>query len=213
MTRTRIKICGITRTEDAIAAQSMGVDALGLVFFPDSPRYIDLNQAAVIGASVEPLTTLVGLFVNPTVAEVERVLAAIPLGLLQFHGEESAEFCQSFDRPWIKALRVSSGDLLKTQLDQYDGARGFLLDAFVDGHRGGTGQSFDWALIPPMPKPYLLAGGLNAENVGVAVEKCRPYGVDVSSGVEATPGTKDAVKMRAFITAVERADAAALETS
>lgn len=206
MPRTRIKICGITRPDDAALAQDLGADALGLNFYERSPRHIDLPRAAKVAAGVGPLTILVGLFVNPTAALVRQVLAAVPLGLLQFHGDEANDFCSQFQRPWIKAVRVQNPDAIAAEIDQYPGAQGFLLDSFVEGARGGTGQTFDWSAIPALAKPYMLAGGLTAENVTTAIRQCRPYAVDVSSGVEAAPGIKDAAKMRAFIDAVGRAD-------
>ena len=209
MPRTRIKFCGITRPEDAQAAQRLGVDALGLNFCTASPRYISARQAAEIAAYVAPLVSLVGVFVNPQAEEVEAVLSHVPLDVLQFHGDESAVFCASFQRPWIKAVRVESRDSLQEQLDQYRSARGLLLDSHVEGVQGGTGQAFDWEEVVHIELPFLLAGGLHPENVAQAIGRVGPFGVDVSSGIELSPGIKDAAKMRAFIDAVGRADRSA----
>jgi phosphoribosylanthranilate isomerase len=206
MQRTRIKICGITRTEDALEAERLGADALGLNFYAKSSRVLGANQAAVIAASLSPLTSLVGLFVNSDREFVQSIIDQVPLNLLQFHGDEDADFCNSFQLPWIKALRVKDARLVIEQAALYADARGVLLDSYVAGEPGGTGTSFDWNCIPTLRKPFILAGGLDAENVGEAIAKVRPYAVDVSSGVESSPGIKDAVKMRAFIEAVGRAD-------
>ncbi len=213
MRRTRVKICGLTRVQDVVDAQEAGADALGLNFYPRSPRCIGLEQASALATRVAPLTTLVGLFVNPTVAEVRTAISAVGLQLLQFHGDEQAAFCSQFGLPWIKAIRVRDSQALKRQATAFDDARGLLLDTFVEGVEGGTGRQFDWTLIPELEKPYLLAGGLHPGNVGRAVVRCRPYGVDVSSGVESAPGIKDAAKMRAFIDALGAADLTVQEDS
>lgn len=206
MHRTRIKICGITRTEDAIEAERLGADALGLNFYANSPRYLSADQAGLIANRVNSLTMLVGLFVNPDRKTVLSILEQVPLNLLQFHGDEDEDFCSSFNMPWIKALRVQDPRRISELVAKYRGSRGVLLDSYVQGEPGGTGQSFDWNHIPDMGKPFILAGGLNSENVAEAIKSARPYAVDVSSGIESSPGIKDADKMRAFIDAVGRAD-------
>jgi len=204
---TRIKICGITRVEDLLAAVDSGADAIGLVFYDKSPRNLNLQQAVKLAAATPPFVTLVGLFVNPGVAEVNDVLQAIPLGVLQFHGEEEPKFCGQFGRPYLKALRVKAGLNLVQYAARFAGAQGLLLDAFVEGTHGGTGASFDWALIPPdLSLPLILSGGLHAANVGEALKQVRPYAVDVSSGVEASKGIKDAAKIAAFINEVNKID-------
>jgi phosphoribosylanthranilate isomerase len=206
-TRTRIKICGITREQDALAAASNGADALGLVFYEKSPRNVSLGQAAQLARAIPPFVTVVGLFVNPAVEYVREVLAKVPMDVLQFHGEDTAEFCGQFGRPYLKAIRVRAGVDLVQCAAAYRVAQGLLLDAFVEGTQGGTGESFDWSLIPQdLPLPVILSGGLHAGNVAQAIRQVRPYGVDVSSGVEASKGIKDAAKIAAFINEVKRSD-------
>jgi phosphoribosylanthranilate isomerase len=201
---TRIKICGITRSQDIHAVAQNGADALGLVFYEKSPRHVTAEQAAKLVQATPPFITLVGLFVNPTVAFVRDVLAKVPLDLLQFHGEESPEFCRQFGRPYLKAIRVKAGVDLVECAARYADAQGLLLDAYVEGTQGGTGESFDWALIPQkLPLPVILSGGLHAGNVAQAIKQVRPYAVDVSSGVEASKGIKDAAKVAAFIKEVK----------
>ena len=197
---TRVKICGITRLQDALAAAHSGADAIGLIFYQHSPRYVSIAQAAQLAAALPPFVTVVGLFVNAEAAFVREVLAGVRLDLLQFHGEETAEFCAQFNRPYIKAVRVKAGvDLLQCAAD-YSGAAGLLLDAHVEGVQGGTGATFDWTLIPEaMPLPVILSGGLQPENVAAAIRQVRPYAVDVSSGVEASKAIKDAVKITRFM--------------
>lgn len=203
--RTRIKICGITRPEDGVEAARLGADAIGLVFYRGSPRHLDLAAAERILAALPPLVSAVALFLNPTRDEVERVLAQLPVDLLQFHGTEAAEFCAGFARPYLKALSMSGGADPSAQARAHVAARGFLLDSNAPGQRGGRGEAFDWETIPRgLAKPYLLAGGLDPSNVAEAVRRYRPYGVDVSSGVEASKGIKDAGKMAAFINEVHR---------
>ena len=207
ITRTRIKICGITREQDVAAVAASGADALGLVFYEKSPRHVEVQQAVQLARSVPPFMTVVGLFVNPSVDYVREVLAKVPLGLLQFHGEEELEFCRQFGKPYLKAIRVKPGVDLVECAARYAGAQGLLLDAFVEGTQGGTGESFDWALIPhDLPLPVILSGGLHAGNVAGAVRQVRPYAVDISSGVEAAKGIKDAVKIAAFIKEVKSVD-------
>jgi len=205
--RTRIKICGITRLEDLRAAVELGVDALGFVFYPPSPRFLHLAQAAALVQAVPPFVTTLGLFVNAAPATVRQVLAAVPLQMLQFHGEEDAAYCNQFGRPYLKAARVRPGLDLLEYAASFPDARGLLLDAYVNDY-GGAGQTFDWGLIPPgLPLPLVLSGGLDAANVAAAIRSLKPWAVDVSSGVESAKGIKDAAKMAAFITGVRNADA------
>ncbi|QCF26208.1 phosphoribosylanthranilate isomerase [Hydrocarboniclastica marina] len=203
MSRTRIKICGITRPEDAAAATALGADALGLVFYEQSPRSVTIGQALSICRAVSPFVSLVGLFVNPRAEYVRQVLAAVPLGWLQFHGDESEAFCEQFERPYIKAIRVRSADCVAVGYQQFRTAAGLLVDAFDPGLYGGTGQVFNWALLPDeRPSPLVLAGGLTPDNVAQAVRQVRPWAVDVSGGVEAAKGVKDPEKIRHFIEGV-----------
>ena len=202
--RTRVKICGITRPEDARAAAQSGADAVGLVFYAPSPRNVGLDQARAIGAALPPFVTVVGLFVDPTPDQVETVLRGCCLNLLQFHGNETPDFCGGFGLPYIKATRVRPGADLVQYLTPYQAARGWLLDAYHDQLYGGTGESFDWTLIPrDLARPVILSGGLTPDNVGAAVRQVRPWAVDVSSGVETAKGIKDAAKIAAFITGVK----------
>lgn len=204
--RTRIKICGITREEDLHAAVTAGADAIGFVFYPKSPRYLDLATAARLAARVPPFVTRVGLFVNPTPQQVSETLACVSLDLLQFHGDESAEECERFARPYLKAARMRPGLDLLEFARAYRSAQGLLLDAWVESY-GGAGQTFDWSLIPAvLPLPMVLSGGLNAGNVAAAITQIRPWAVDVSSGVESAKGIKDAAKIAAFVAAVREAD-------
>jgi phosphoribosylanthranilate isomerase len=204
---TRIKICGITRVADALAVAAGGADALGLVFYAQSPRHVTLPQAREVARVLPPFVTTVGLFVNPAESEVHEVLRQVPLDVLQFHGEEGPEFCAQFGRPYLKAIRVRPGVNLVECAARYAGAQGLLLDAYVEGTHGGTGALFDWGLIPrDLPLPVILSGGLDAGNVAAAVRRVRPYAVDVSSGVEASKGIKDAAKVAAFIKEVKNVD-------
>ncbi len=203
---TRIKICGLTRLDDLLAAVQAGADAIGLVFYPPSPRHVDLKTAAELARAVPPLVTIVGLFVNADPSLVKETLAAVPIHLLQFHGDEDESYCRQFDRPYMKAVRVKPGMDLVQYADGFPSAQAILLDAFVEGY-GGGGKVFDWALIPPaLGKPIVLSGGLDAGNVGEAISRVRPAAVDVSSGVEAVRGIKDAEKIRAFVAAVRAAE-------
>jgi phosphoribosylanthranilate isomerase len=205
---TRIKICGITRPEDALAACAAGADALGFVFHPPSPRHIEPEQARAIIARLPPFVSAVGLFVDRSAAEVEHALARVPLDLLQFHGDEMPEFCARFARPYLKAVRMRPGVDLLEYARRFVDARGLLLDAYVDGLHGGSGTRFDWGLVPEnLPVPFVLSGGLDADNVVAAVRRLRPWAVDVSSGVEAAKGIKDPQRIRDFIAGVRRADA------
>jgi len=206
--RTRIKICGITRAEDARAAAGLGADAIGLVFYEPSPRKVSLDEACAIIAAIPPFVTTVGLFVDPAPELVESVLRRCRLGLLQFHGDEAPDFCCRFGLPYIKAARVRAGADLVQCLSPYHAAQGWLLDAYHGQLYGGTGESFDWKLIPPdLDRPLVLSGGLTADNVGAAVRQVRPWAVDVSSGVEAAKGVKDAAKIAAFIAGVKNENA------
>jgi len=202
LTAVRVKICGITRVEDALAAAAAGADAIGLVFYAKSPRAVGIEQAQAIIAALPPFVTVVGLFVDIERDELQRILASVPLDLLQFHGDESAEQCEGLARPYIKALRVKAGDDIAAHVGRYPGAKGVLLDTYVEGVPGGTGEAFDWSLVPEgLSKPVILAGGLHPDNVAAAVAQVRPYAVDVSGGVEASKGIKDAEKIGAFIRA------------
>ncbi len=196
----RVKICGITRLADLRAACDAGADALGFVFYDKSPRHVSIQTAAALLRELPPFVQSVGLFVNADPAFVASVLNVVPLDLLQFHGDETPAGCARYGRPWIKAVRVSATtDLLKYAAD-FAGARGLLLDAFVPGVPGGTGERFDWRLIPPdLPLPIVLSGGLDPGNVVEAVRTVRPWAVDVSSGVEAAKGIKDAQRIARFI--------------
>ena len=197
---TRIKICGLTREIDVRDASAGGADALGLVFYSPSPRYVSAARAAQLLQSFPPFVSSVGLFVNASVDEVRLVLKQVRLDILQFHGDESPQYCAQFGIPFIKAVRVRPGVDLLQYAETYGAAKALLLDAYVDGIPGGTGASFDWSLIPPnLPLPIILSGGLSATSVGLAVQTIRPYAVDVSSGVESSKGIKDKQKMYAFI--------------
>lgn len=204
--RTRVKICGITRVEDALEASRAGADAIGLVFAP-SPRRVEIPQAAMLRRALPPFVASVALFVNPSREEVERVIAEVQPDWLQFHGEESPEFCAAFARPYFKAARVRPGLNLVEYAALYADAGGLLLDAWSAEAHGGTGHRFDWGLIPAdLPKPVILAGGLDAGNVAEAIRQVRPWAVDVSSGVEAGKGIKDAARIAAFMKEVRNAD-------
>jgi tryptophan synthase beta chain len=201
--RIHVKICGITRPYDALLAAHYGADAIGLVFYAPSPRAVSIEQTQEIIQVLPPFITTVGLFVNATAEFVQHVLAQLPLDILQFHGEESPEYCQSFSRPYIKALRMKPGTDVNDFAQHHSTARAILLDTFVAGVQGGTGQTFDWKMIPKhCTKPLILAGGLTPENVTEAIRATRPYAVDVSGGVEKTKGIKDAHKISAFMEGV-----------
>ncbi|KFE55730.1 phosphoribosylanthranilate isomerase [Pseudomonas syringae] len=206
MSAVRSKICGITRIEDALAAVEAGADAIGFVFYPKSPRAVTVQQARAIIAALPPFISTVGLFVNASRCELNEMLDAVPLDLLQFHGDETPEQCEGYHRPFIKALRVQAGDDIAASCRLYSKASGILLDTFVSGVPGGTGETFDWALIPDgLEKPIILAGGLTSANVAQAIAQVRPYAVDVSGGVEKSKGIKDHDKIRAFMSAVHGA--------
>jgi phosphoribosylanthranilate isomerase len=205
--RTRVKICGITRVEDAAVAAAHGADAIGLIFYRPSPRYVAPERAREIVAATPAFVTTVAVFVNPSREEVEAVIRESGVSLLQFHGDEPPEFCSGFSRPYIKAVRLRPGlDLLK-YLSPHTDARAWMLDSFHEDLWGGTGGAFDWSLVPrDAAKPLVLSGGLTSDNVGNAVRRVRPYAVDVSTGVEVSKGIKDAAKIAAFIGAVRRED-------
>jgi phosphoribosylanthranilate isomerase len=206
MSRTRIKICGLTRPQDVIAAVEAGADAIGLVFYPPSPRFVAPSLAGELARLIPPFVTSVGLFVNAERPFVNDVLAQVPLQLLQFHGDESDSECACYQRPWIKAARVQPGiDLIEFSAS-HPSASGLLLDAFVAGY-GGGGKVFDWTLIPAgLDRRLILSGGLDPDNVGEAVRRTRPWAVDVSSGVESAKGIKDAALIAAFVAGVRNAD-------
>ena len=203
---TRIKICGITRPEDGLAVAAAGGDAIGLVFYGPSPRNVTIEQAQAVVAALPPFVTVVGLFVNATDDEIREVLDAVPLGLLQFHGDEPAGLCAGYGLPYIKALRMAPGLDVAATAGLYRDAQGILLDAYQPGVAGGTGEVFDWQAVPEgLKKPIILAGGLTAGNVGEGITQVRPYAVDVSGGVEAAKGIKDINKISAFVDAVRSA--------
>ena len=206
-TRTQIKICGFTRSADAERAVELGADALGLVFYPPSPRNITVAQAQDICAVLPPFTALTALFLNAERSVIKDVLAAVPVSLLQFHGTETPEFCRSFNRPWMKSVSMKSTANVSDYCAAYEGARGFLLDSNIAGAAGGSGDVFDWSLVPTnIEAPLILAGGLDVENVRQAILSVRPCAVDVSSGVESAKGIKDTDLMRRFISQVKAAD-------
>jgi len=199
----RVKICGITRPEDGVLAARLGADAVGLVFHALSPRSVTVERARAIVASLPPFVTRVGLFVDAQLDAIEAVLSAVPLDILQFHGEERAEDCRCYGRPYIKAIRMRSDVDLRGAAAAYHDAGALLLDAYVEGITGGTGQRFDWSRVPEyLPKPIILAGGLTPDNVTQALALVNPYAVDVSGGVERDKGIKDEDKMRRFISRV-----------
>lgn len=205
--RTRIKICGITREEDAHAAVALGVDAIGLVFYRPSPRYVTPERARAIAEAVAPFIATTAVFVNPTRDEVEQVIMQCGVTLLQFHGDEPPGFCAGFSRPYMKAARIRPGMDLLEYLSPYASARAWMLDAFHSELWGGTGGTFDWGLVPKdMAKPIILSGGLTSDNVGGAIRSTRPYAVDVSTSVEAVKGVKDPAKIAAFVGAVKHED-------
>ena len=203
---TRIKICGLTREEDIDAAVAAGADAIGFVFYPPSPRYITPQRAAELARRIPPFVDVVGLFVNEAPEFVRAACEALPINVLQFHGDEDAAYCRQFARPYLRAARVRPGLDLVEFASSFPDARGVLLDAFVEGY-GGGGHVFDWTLIPSnLPSYLVLSGGLTADNIGDAIRRVRPVAVDVSSGVEAGKGIKDHSKIAAFVAAVRKAD-------
>ncbi len=206
--RTRVKICGITRAEDARSAIEYGADAIGLVFFEDSPRHVTLEQAGRITAAIAPFVTVVGLFVDASPSGIRHVLGNIPLGLLQFHGHESNDDCNGYGLPFIKSVAMKPETDLREQIRAYPDAGGILLDAWQPQTHGGGGQAFDWTQVPhDLPVPVILAGGLTAGNITTAIRQVRPYAVDVSSGVEIGKGIKSAGMISAFMKGVRDSDA------
>lgn len=212
--RTRIKMCGMTRAEDVISASQLGADAIGFVFYPPSPRAVNIEQASALAQHCLPLVSKVALFVDPDTQFVKNVIDELGVDILQFHGNEEVAFCEQFQKPYIKALRVSNTEDIREKIGHYSSANIILLDTYVKGVPGGTGQTFDWSLIPPgVSHKLMLAGGLNAQNVKQAIIGSAPYAVDVSGGIEASPGLKSFDKMRAFVDGVVSADEALNENS
>jgi phosphoribosylanthranilate isomerase len=197
--RTRVKICGITQRQDAEFAAEMGVDAIGLVFYPSSPRAVTVAQAEQILTGLPPFVSVVALFVDADVSEVLACLASLPIDILQFHGDESPEYCAQFNMPYMKAVRMRDEIELHVIAEQYQQASALLLDSYQAGVPGGTGQVFDWSMIETINKPIILAGGLTVENVASAIQQVGPYAVDVSGGVERDKGIKDKAKIDAFM--------------
>jgi phosphoribosylanthranilate isomerase len=206
--RTRIKICGITSVQDGLLAVEAGADAIGLVFYPPSPRHVSVAQAAVIASAIPAFITRVALFVNPTRAQVEEVIRETQIDLLQFHGDESADFCESFSRPYIKAIRMNPEADWQGEVATHPRASGILLDAYHPEVPGGVGETFDWDVLSGLERDYplILAGGLTPENVAQAIHQVQPYAVDVSSGVEASKGVKSGPLCEAFAKQVRWAD-------
>ncbi|MGV6816454.1 MAG: phosphoribosylanthranilate isomerase [Thiotrichales bacterium] len=205
--RTRVKICGITRTRDAKVLVDAGVDALGLVFYPPSSRYLDVAQANEIAAAASAFVTVVGLFLDASPDFVNAVISDVQLDLLQFHGTESQEFCSAFGLPYIKAVAMKSESSFQGLTASYPDAKGFLLDSHAPGEAGGTGKRFDWSRVPANPeRPLILAGGLRPENVREAITSTLPYAIDLSSGVESSPGVKDRGKIEQLMSEVRKAD-------
>jgi phosphoribosylanthranilate isomerase len=202
--RTRVKICGITRPQDALVAAQFGADAIGLVFYQKSSRNVSIEQAKIIMQALPAFVTIVALFVNAKSSFVEHTLAELPVDLLQFHGNESPEYCQQFAKPYIKALRMSPNIDIPNLVPNYIDAKALLLDTYVKGIAGGTGKVFDWQQVPKnLSKPIILAGGLNPDNVNQAISTVQPYAVDVSGGVESNKGIKDAEKIVAFMKKIQ----------
>jgi|TARA_B100001059_G_C17812141_1_gene572947 phosphoribosylanthranilate isomerase len=204
--KVRIKICGLTRDQDVHNAVIEGADALGFVLYAPSPRSVTAEQAAQLVKKVPAFVTTVALFVNESAEEINRVLSICPFDLLQFHGDESPEFCRQFNRPYMKAIRVRSADDIHSAVQQYPDTKALLLDAYVENLPGGTGQAFDWRLIPQLSVPWVLAGGLNSTNVADAINQVKPFAVDISGGVEASKGIKDRKKIQEFISEVRNVE-------
>jgi phosphoribosylanthranilate isomerase len=206
VSKVRIKICGLTRNQDVQIAVAEGADALGFVLYAPSPRAVTAEQAVLLIKHAPAFVTTVALFVNESAEEIFRVLNICSFDLLQFHGDESPEFCRQFNRPYMKAIRVRSAEDIHRAVQQYPDAKALLLDAYVENLPGGTGQAFDWRLIPDLSIPWVLAGGLNAKNVADAVNQVKPFAVDVSGGVEASKGIKDRQKIKDFISEVRNVE-------
>lgn len=210
--RTRVKICGFTRVDDAVTAARLGADALGLVFYPPSPRNVDIDQAARIVRALPAFVTVVALFVDEREQQIRDVLRHVPVDCLQFHGDETPEECRRYGQRYLKAVRMREGADLADVAERYHDAAGLLLDAYHADAKGGTGVGFDWALAPAScALPVILAGGLDAGNVKAAMATVKPYALDVSSGVEITKGVKDAAKMAAFLAEVNQLDKISLD--
>jgi phosphoribosylanthranilate isomerase len=207
--RTRVKICGFTRIEDAVEAANLGVDAIGLVFYPPSPRHVEIEQAIQIVNALPAFTTVVALFVDEQEARIREILQRVPIDCLQFHGDEPAKTCRIYGKRYIKAVSMKDNIDIQALTLEYHDADGLLLDAYHPDAKGGTGSQFDWALIPQhCTLPIILAGGLDETNAKLAVQTVRPYALDISSGVELTKGVKDSLKMAAFIKQVNESDKA-----
>lgn len=205
--RTRVKICGFTRIEDAVYAAMNGVDAIGLVFYPPSPRHVEIKQAIKIVNALPAFTSIVALFVDEQEAQIREVLSKVPIDCIQFHGDETAEACRIYGRRYIKAIAIREGIDISALANNYHDATGLLLDTFDPNAKGGTGNQFNWNLIPKqLNLPIILAGGLDESNAKQAVQTVRPYALDVSSGVETKKGIKDSLKMAAFIKQVNEGD-------
>jgi len=205
---TRIKCCGMTRVEDAVLAAELGADAVGLIFTARSRRRVDVDQARAIARALPPMVTTVALFMDEDAAFVDEVIASVQPGLLQFHGAERDDWCAQFGRPYLKAVAMGEGDHALPRLRAFPGAAGLVLDGHGLGEAGGSGKAFDWSLTPrELARPVILAGGLHAGNVADAIRAVRPWGVDVSSGIESAPGIKDPSRLAAFVAAVRAADA------
>ena len=205
MARTRIKFCGITRIDDLQEAVALGVDAVGIVFCPSSPRAVNVQQACALIDRCTPFVTCVGLFMNQDAGTINQIMQEVSIDMLQFHGEESADFCASFGLPYLKSVAMGSETLSVSELD-YPTASALLLDSNVLGQAGGSGKQFDWKKIPSIEQPIILAGGLEANNVTAAIKQVRPFAVDVSSGIEKAKGIKDIKKMKEFVNSVRVAD-------
>ena len=203
--RTRVKICGITRSADATVAARAGADAIGLVFYPPSPRYLSVERAREIRDALPPFVQTVALFVNADGAQIAQVIGRVHPGMLQFHGDETPEFCAQFGLPYVKACRVKPGASALEYLRPFSGAAAWLFDSHVPEY-GGVGESFDWSLVPATDKPVIVSGGLSRRNVAEAIRRVKPWGVDVSSGVESAKGIKDRALIAAFIAEVRNAD-------
>ena len=201
--RVRVKICGITRKKDALLAAQLGADAIGLIFYPDSPRFVNVDQAKKIAHSLPPYVNKVGVFVNATTEQVATALNQVKLDYLQFHGDELAQFCDSFAMPYIKVIRMEPDIDLLAKVNAYPNATGFLLDTYHRKIYGGTGHAFPWQLVPPgINRPIIVSGGISADNVQEAIQTLHPYAVDVSSQVEERPGIKDPKKLQQLFNAV-----------
>jgi len=205
--RTRVKICGFTQAKDAVVAANLGVDAIGLVFYPPSPRYVSIEQAKEIVEALPAFVTVVALFVDEQESQIREVLSHVSIDCIQFHGDESAAACRAYNKPYMKAIRMKPGLDISEIARQYNDATALLLDAYHPGIKGGSGSQFDWDLIPEdCSLPVVLAGGLQLDNVRQAIQSVKPYALDVSSGVEAEKGVKDVAKMTAFIQQINEGD-------